>query len=215
MKIVYRLLISLCLLLITSGAKAHQVELSSTLLVEQGKNNWVLQVRAALTAFEYQVEQHYGESSYSSPEEFEELLLEYVRMQISVQFNGAQKVSLEEGTVKLGHETMLAFKLSGTPESIHSLRMSNTSFKDIQRSQSALMVLREGYSRKLFILNQDNGHAIDLKVEDNSFSLMDKSHEQSQNYFLFFLIAFSGVLIVFFISRQKLNLKLRPSLIGA
>jgi len=53
-----RFLITLGLLLISWGAKAHQADLSSTLLVEQGENAWILQIRASLTAFEYEIEHH-------------------------------------------------------------------------------------------------------------------------------------------------------------
>ena len=110
-----RFLIMLCVLCISWGVKAHQPDLSSTILVEQGENKWVLQIRAALTAFEYEIEQTYGKDSYETPEEFQDLVIKHVQEHISILYNKANTAVLQNGKVKLGHETSDAQLRTPTP----------------------------------------------------------------------------------------------------
>ena len=214
MRMTHKLLTSLCLLLLSLGAKAHQPKLSSTHLVEQGENKWLLQVQASLTAFEYEIEQHYGESSYASPKEFQKLLLEHVRQHLSIRINGEEMALSKEGIVRVGHDTKLAFLLTVLPEDFHSLQVKNTSFENIERNQSVLIVLKKGFLKRPFILNDTNGHTAELKVEANSFVLDNKDEEKSQNYFSIFLIGLSVLLVILFVSRQRLSLNMRTSLIS-
>ena len=111
--------------------QAHQPDLSSIILSEQGEQNWVLQVRSALTAFEYAIEDHYGAGSYTTPEEFQQLVVNFIRERISIRFNDTDAAELQNGMVKLGHETNVIFQLVGTPEAIRSLAVEHNSFSNI------------------------------------------------------------------------------------
>jgi hypothetical protein len=172
MKAINKFLFLLGVLCLPWGASAHQPDLSSTILVEQDKNKWVLQVRAALTAFEYVVEANFGESSYATPEEFQALVANYVRENTTVRFNDGQLAVLQDGVVKLGHETYVTFQIEGTPDDVQSLVVQNTSFSDISRNQSALLILKKGVEKEQFTLNNNNEHRAELEVRDARFVLV-------------------------------------------
>lgn len=149
----------------------HQPDLSSTLLVERNDGTWVLQIRAALNAFEYEVHSHYGKNSYATPEEFNTLVIRHLMDNISITCNGAETVYLQKGTVKLGHETNAFFEIHGIPKKLKKIGISNTSFKDIQDNQSALIILKKGFKKHQFKLNENNKHTAQLKAIKNQFEL--------------------------------------------
>ncbi|MEM7511293.1 MAG: hypothetical protein AAF388_10205, partial [Bacteroidota bacterium] len=165
----HRTIIYLFVLLGLGSLQAHNLNLSSTFLAEQEDKTWVLGIRASLTAFQYEVEYHYGENAYSSPEEFQELVLKHVREHISLTINDSDLVELTYGIVKLGHETQVLFKLSGALEDLQSLKVVNTSFEDISRNQSIFLIFKEGIGRNQFILNEENGHMTNIKLGDSRF----------------------------------------------
>ncbi|TXF87650.1 hypothetical protein FUA23_18260 [Neolewinella aurantiaca] len=179
-----KIILTLCLFCFSLGVRAHQPDISSTMLVDQGNNNWVLQVRAALTALEYEVETHFGKDSYATPEEFMELVLRHVKEHTSIVFNGTDAAELRNGRVKLGHESSVVFEVAGTPETLQSLMVKNTSFSEISRNQSALIVLKDGFSKDQFTLNNKNGHTVELQVNDAEFELVAAAEESNTNYLL-------------------------------
>lgn len=201
-----RVLITLSVALISFGVKAHQPDLSSTLLVEQGENEWVLQVRSSLTAFEYEIEKHFGESSYTSPEEFQELVINYLKENISIKSNKTKGVVLENGIVKLGHETAATFEVVGMPATIQSLQVTNTSFTDIARNQSALIVLKEGFSKDQFVLNNNNQHTAKLKVSNSSFVLATPIQKTTKNSVLILgVLSTIAFAVAYFFYKNKHN----------
>ena len=151
-------------------AKAHQPAISSIILTEQAHQGWILQVRSPLTAFEYVIKQHYGEGAFATPEEFQELVVDYLMDNISIHINGQNKsLVLKNGFVQLGHDTNVVFQAEGIPETIETLVVNNPSFKGINRNQSIFMVLEEGKNNVQFILNDENQHTANLKIEENQF----------------------------------------------
>lgn len=164
-----RLIVTLGLICTSLTAFAHQPSISSTILAEQEEGKWVLQIRAALTAFEYEVEARYGENAFATPEEFRELVVEHLQKEILLRLNDGTVVPLEDGKVSLGHETTVTFQLVGTPKEVTSLMVRNAAFSNISHNQSALYVVKEGFSKKHFMLSDENAHTADLQVTDNEF----------------------------------------------
>ncbi|CDF78883.1 conserved hypothetical protein [Formosa agariphila KMM 3901] len=181
------------LLFMSWGAQAHQTNLSSTVLVEQENQKWVLQVSASLTAFEYQIEEYYGKSSYSTPKEFQKLVVDYVRAHVAITLNDNQLAVLTQGMIKLGHETSVTFQLSEMPKDIQLLSVYNGSFSNISRNKGVVYILKEGFNREQFILNNDNNHTVKLRTADSKFELVKQ--EESKSYSNTWVMAF-GVLVV-------------------
>ncbi len=199
----YKWIIGLLFLMGYTTTEAHQPDLSSTILMEQGDNKWVLQVRAALTAFEYEIEQHFGAAAYTSPEEFQALLAQYVADNISMEWNGIAMVNLQNAVVNLGHETKVSYEVVGLPKNIQSLKVENTSFSDIARNQSALIVVKKGFPRNQFILNNDNRHAVELEVINASFALMLPRPIKTWYYLLALLGMASLLTLLHFIYKDQ------------
>lgn len=187
---------------------AHQVDLSTVVLVEKENNTWILQVRAPLTAFQQEIKIHYAKTPYKSPEEFKEMVLAHLRKNISLVFNGNQSLLLKKGFVKLGHETNVVFEVDTIPEEINDLVVKNTSFQSIYKSKSALVILKEGFSKKKFVINSDNNYSLELKTEGNQFiekSINKNKTEVKLNAFFILFFVFVIVSIVLY-KKQKREL---------
>jgi len=177
-----RYFIVLAMFASTSSLFAHQPDLSATLLVQQEDSTWVVQVRAALTAIEYEVESAFGKDAYATPEEFNDLVLQYFRDHLQVHFNENHRVALKNGSVKLGHESNVSFDLSEAPEEITSITVLNRGFQDIGRSQSALSIYKKNYERAQFFLNDANEYSATIDVGKSTFSLAKTSNKNLSNF---------------------------------
>lgn len=173
---------------------AHQVDVSSTMLIEQEDNTWVLSIRAAFTAFEHEIHTHYSDSAYSSPEEFNQLVIDYFREHLLILINDQDTASLSNPTVKLGHETSLLFDVRGIPNHIQSIQVSNKSFQDIYHSQSTLIILKKGMKKDQFSLAQNNEFTARLEVQDNYFTIGPASGFNPQVSLLYGTLA--GILMI-------------------
>jgi len=162
-------LLSLVVFLSVWNVQAHQTEISSTMLVEQAPNNWVLQIRTALTGLDYEIKAKKLAKPYESVEEFQALVLQHVKDNMHIYFNEKDTVSLRNGKVKLGHESSVVFQVVGVPSTINSVYVKNTTFKNIHRNQSALILIKKGFKKRQFTLNNKNDHAMHLKVADAQF----------------------------------------------
>ena len=154
-------------LLIGVSAKAHQPEVSTTMLVQNENNVWVLQISASLTAFQKEVRTHFSE--YKTPVEFQEMVLEHIKNNLVITFNDNQNITLSKGIVKLGHETKVVYEILGVPSVIKTVSVQNTAYKDIYNNKSALVLLKDGFNKEHFVLNKKNNHRLKLASKDNKF----------------------------------------------
>lgn len=143
---------------------AHSPSASTTMLIEKDNHTWVLQISASLTAFQKEIQTHFSETPYNSPEEFQQMVLEHIKNNLEVSFNDGTKITLGQGKVKLGHETRVAFEVFGIPNEIQTVGIKNTSFSDIYKSQSAFIILKNGIEKKFFELNKDNAYGLKLQL---------------------------------------------------
>ncbi|GLR17306.1 hypothetical protein [Portibacter lacus] len=141
------------------------------MLIEQSEDVWVVQVRASLTAFEYEVESNYGKDSYKTPEEFKTLVLDHMMKNLNIKFNDLENVKFGNGQVKLGHETSVVLEVLNAPKSIESVKIKNLSFDDIYNSQSALIVLKKDFAKEQFMLSKANEYEAELEVGALKFEL--------------------------------------------
>lgn len=183
-------------------AKAHQPDLSTALLVEQNEGKWVLQIRSSLTAFEYEIENAFGKKAYQTPEEFMALVKTHLKKNIAIELDNSQAVTLQNGQVKLGHETSVTFEISQMPNKFHALSFRNSSFKNISRNQSAFMVFKKDFSKDQFILNNDNQHTVDLMINGNRFETVQPP-AIPRAYYFFGLIGILLLYSLFYLSLKK------------
>ncbi len=206
--------LSLALFLSAWSVQAHQTEISSTMLVQQDNNTWVLQIRSALTAFDQTIQANYPK--YESAEEFQALVLEHIKKNLEITFNEKDKVTLQNGMVKLGHESSVVFEVTGVPEHIESVFVKNSSFKSINRNQSALILLKKGFKKKQFSLNKKNDYSLHLKAANNEFTPMDSSIANAEmattNYtYVGALLGLLGLIVICFLWRRRNHQALQSS----
>jgi hypothetical protein len=165
----YKFILFLGILFFSWSAKAHQPDVSTTMLIERENNTWVLQISASLTAFQQEVRTHFSETPYKTPAAFKEMVLTHVKNTLDIKLNNMVDISFGKGSVILGHETKVVFEIFGIPADIQSLYVKNEVFKDIHRSQSALVISKDGFTKEHFVLNDANNHTFELEVKGNAF----------------------------------------------
>ena len=158
------------------GMKAHQADISTTMLVEKENGTWVLQISSSLTAFQHEIRTHFAETPYETPEEFQQMVIEHIKNNLQLSFNDSQNITLGKGDVRLGHETKVVFQVFGIPSDIKSVLVKNTVFDAIHRSQSALVLLKEGFNKEQFVLNDANNHTVELQVNGNEFAEVEENN---------------------------------------
>ena len=189
----------------STSVQAHQPEISTTMLVENDNNTWIFQISASLTALQQEIKMHYTETPYKTPEEFQEMVIEYIKNNLKIVFNGNKIVTLSHGIVRLGHETKVIFEVVGVPKNIESVLIKNESFKDIYNNKSALVILKEGFNKESFVLTKDNNHVLKLKVDGNSFKRLDEEiiNSSSLNIILLLAVVCTFGLLVHSINKRK------------
>ena len=193
-KIMFKTIFFLFFFLTSITAKAHQPDVSTTMLVEKENNVWILQISASLTAFQQEIRTHYSETPYKTPDEFRQMVLEHIKKNLTIRFNKEQEITLSAGIVKLGHETKVVFEVFGVPTNINSVYVKNTAFKEIYKNQSALVLLKDGFNKEHFVLNKSNEHSLSLEVGKNEF--VEIVGNKTTFSFSRILLAVMGILIV-------------------
>lgn len=178
------------LLLYSIFINAHNSFVATTLLIEKDNGDWILQMNSSLTAFQYLVK----EGSYASAEEFKEKALKAIKNEIHIICNNDVALELSQGHINLGHETSTIFKVVSMPKEISTISVTNTSFKEINRNKNTLLILKKGFKKQRFILNNENQHHVNLAVNQNSFSEVSYSEEsEADSTSIIFLYVFSVI----------------------
>lgn len=178
--------------LFSLASLAHNPDASTTMLVEKENNVWVLQISTSLTAFQQEIRTHYAETPYKTPEEFQKMVLEHIKNNLEISFNDGEFISLGQGVVKLGHETKAVFEVLGIPLEVQTVRIKNTTFKDISRNQNAFMLFKQGFTKDQFILNNANNHTLALEVNGNKF--LEVGQSKASFFSPYFGLAFIGII---------------------
>lgn len=151
--------------------QAHSPSLSSTLLVEQENDRWLLQIRGSLTAFETEIHHRFSKDAYQNPKEFRALVIQHVMEQVKLTFNKDQLVSFQQAKVKLGHETIVTMECIGIPETIDDAHIKNACFQHIYNSKNTLIIIREGMKKELFELKKQNQYTALVQKDGNDLML--------------------------------------------
>tara|TARA_R110000868_G_C10914780_1_gene765226 strand:- start:193 stop:822 length:630 start_codon:yes stop_codon:yes gene_type:complete len=191
----------------TSGLYAHQTDVSTTMLVQKEDGTWILQVSAALTAFQYEVKLNNPNNPYKTPEEFKEMVVKHLLNNLSFTFNGNVSPSLQNAQVLLGHETKVVFEVIGIPNTIKNVVVRNASFKGIYKNQSKFLLFKNGFQKEVFTLNDANEHSLKLIVKEDKFIEKIKGSKKDYSALKFtgmviFLLGIANI-IWFMFNRKK------------
>ncbi len=201
----YRLSGFIILLFCLNQLSAHQADLSATMLAEQEEGTWVVQITAALTAFEYEIHQRFGEDAYQNAAEFQELVRQCVLDEFNLSFNDLPPVLAQPPIVRLGHETTVLMEFKTFKEAPSRVAIQHTVFKHIGSSQSAFVIHKEGLKSKQVMLNSNNDYQATLALTDTGFTLIHTGRSSGWSRYAFVL----AVVILAIIGFRQVNLLLR------
>ncbi|WP_416866800.1 MAG: hypothetical protein ACMVP2_03905 [Imperialibacter sp.] len=200
MKKTMKSIFAMVAILFVTSAIAHQPDISSFTLIEKEPGQWMLQLNASMTAFQYEVRNAYGLDSYASAEEFNQLLLTHLKGQIDIRVND-REVTLENGMVMLGHATTVAFELSGVPGNVEEVFVKNKGFQNIYHSQGLFSIVKEGLARSRFVLSEANDYQLNVTLKDNEILLAETASNDFGSVLVIILIV--GLSAVFLFNYQS------------
>ncbi|MDP5106877.1 MAG: hypothetical protein NWQ31_11985 [Polaribacter sp.] len=195
----------LLIVLFSSICFAHNPNTSTIMLVEKENNTWVLQISASLTAFQQVIKTNFAETPYKTPEEFQQMVIEHIKNNLTITFNGNQNIAFSKGIVKLGHETKVVFEILGVPLDIKTVLIKNSTFKDIYKNQSGMLLLKSGFKKEHFILNNKNNHTLKLIADVDQFVIEGENDAPNSNTILYVLVTLVTIGLLFIILNRKKN----------
>lgn len=151
----------LCGYLMGGGVWAHQVNLSTLVLSETGDGRHTVQLSAALTGFDAEINQNYPKGAYTTVEGFKRLVVERFGETVSLKLN-QQTIGFENPTVTINHGTQLEADMAGVPDDIREIQLENTFFQDIYRNQLTVVFRKGGLPEQRYVLSRENHHRLHL-----------------------------------------------------
>ena len=101
----------------------------------------------------------------------------------------------------------MLFQIKNTTKSVDTFEITNSSFEDIARNQSALVIMKEGFKQQQFVLNNNNKHQVTLKaVSPNFILLQGKTPSIATTSYSFYFMIGSGLFtigLVFFLLKKR------------
>ncbi len=181
-------------MLIWGSAQAHQPDISTAMLIERENGDWLLQVNCSLTALQYEVTNHFGEDAYSTPEEFQKLVIQHMRENLSLVFNENESAMLDNAYVRLGHASSVVFELNNVPLDFREVAVSMASFKSINKHKCAFGIKQDETSSERVILDETNGHQSQLTKKNAKFVSEPKlgSFDITKYHYLSFALLIGG-----------------------
>ncbi|GAK75913.1 hypothetical protein JCM19296_1510 [Nonlabens ulvanivorans] len=177
--------------------EAHNPSQSGTLLYQINDTDWAVQVSSSLSAFEGEVAFRFGKDSFASPEEFKEQVIQLLSENINISFNGGKNLKLVSPLVILGHETKVVFQILNVPNSINSLTVKNSSFKNVSRNKSLLVVAEKNGAKNKFTLESSNDHTVNLISSDQGLIIVKE--EKASSLLNIWTLSIAGLLLIMII----------------
>ncbi|QXP62276.1 hypothetical protein [Polaribacter sp. HaHaR_3_91] len=194
-------------LLMSNTLFAHQPDLSNIVISKTENGQVILQVNSSLTAFQQEVNFVNGEGFYKSPEEFRNLVIKHFNSRFSMIINKKDTLQFKNPKVFLGHETKLVVEIIGLPETINSIQLKNTLFKDIYHSQSIVIFLLEQFPTQKFSLDVDNKYQINLALKKGNWeNILEEKMTSNFKYVGYFAILLV-ISVVFLVIKRKKTVK--------
>lgn len=189
----------------SSLAIAHQPDISSTMLADKGDGEWVMQIRAALTAFEYEIKNSNQDYEYETPEEFENLIAKLVEEKLILSINN-KHIQLNDAIVTLGHETSIVYTIPDLEEGISEVEITQKTFENIHKNRSALVIMKKGTKPQQFMLDVGNNNSAKLSYQDDQFVNLNPSTGLQTNskmkWWYILALALISLLIIFFFKKK-------------
>lgn len=181
---------------------AHRPDISSLMIYEQNGKTFIV-IKTSLTAFEGEINYHYTQNAYKTPQEFNELVIKHFKKSTLVVVNN-DTLTYKNPRIQLGHETTIFAELEKMPKKITSYYVKNRFFKDMPSNQCELILIHKELPKKQIVLDHKNNYEIKLSFENNQWSIEENRSPIFSTYNpLFWGLIFSVFSLTAFILLKK------------
>ncbi|WP_340153700.1 hypothetical protein [uncultured Marivirga sp.] len=154
----------------TFKLSANEPKKSSFSLIENVTGEWIINLNASITAFQYELEFQERATNYTSIEEFKQVLLKHIKESIHLTINGGIKPILLEGKVMVDKTTTVAFKLGGLPDHIEQVYLKNESFTHINSDKFIFIISKLGLANQEFIVSTATNNQLNIIINENEIT---------------------------------------------
>jgi len=162
-----KILLIISFLVINLSLKAHNAQISTLSIIQNGDKKWSLIVSSGLSAFEFELRNKFPTLDLNKLKlnDFQKLFLANIKENISIKANGGNSIELINGSIKIGHETDAKFDLSGMPDDLEAFSMTNHSFSTLTDHHCVMNIITKNGISQNFVLEKNNNFelSIDLK----------------------------------------------------
>ena len=190
------------IVLLPNLSEAHSPLISTVALIKSKENSWTVHISASLSAFQYALtsdDKSLQLDSLSS-DLFQQKIIDLLRRKLKIEISGDKDTKLEDGIVKLGHETEVVFKLSIKENNTESIKIKNESFLSISDHYCILKVITPERASSNILLEKSNEYAVTLLNTKSGYILTNPS---IFNWKLILIGAVTLFLIILFMKKRS------------
>ena len=166
-------LVALGLGLTSINAAAHNPNVATLVMSKTASGEYFVKMSGALTGVEAQINQTYSKSAYQTAEQFQSLAREHFVNSLTL-FINHKLITLTNPRVQLGHGTQFIAEAQNIPETIQSIELTDTFFKDLHGNKMTVVFLSDQLPSANYVLNDKNNHHLSLSSTDGQWRKSDK-----------------------------------------
>ncbi|SHJ76520.1 hypothetical protein [Pseudozobellia thermophila] len=190
-------------------ANAHNPQIATMTLAQDPQGHYTLHISSAFDGFRNRLIGNYPEIDVDglTSNEFQKLLVQYLRENISIRGNYDYTAVLGEGAIRLGHQTDIKFKLTGLPEEPTRLQVKLKGLDEASNHHTIFKITGGANGSKNFVLKKANGFEVSIKNTNGTFEQVDNDSD------LLWPMASLAVLVLFtLISISRMFTKYKTTL---
>ncbi|MBH0095344.1 hypothetical protein I6E61_02975 [Psychrobacter sp. NZS113] len=161
-------LAAVVLSIVSVNATAHNPNTSTFILSKAADGKYLVRLDGALTGIEAQINETYSTDAYKTAEEFQRLANEHFVKSLTLSIND-QPIKVLNPNVQLGHGTQFSAEAQGIGDTVESIDLTNTFFKDLHGNRMTVVLLSDQFPKTQYTLSDSNEHHLSLQLVDGQW----------------------------------------------
>jgi len=154
--------------IVSVNATAHNPNTSTFILSKAADGKYLVRLDGALTGVEAQINETYSTNAYKTAEEFQQLANEHFVKSLTLSINN-QPIKVVNPNVQLGHGTQFSAEAQGISDTVESIDLTNTFFKDLHGNRMTVVLLSDQFPKTQYTLSDSNEHHLSLQLVDGQW----------------------------------------------
>ncbi|MBH0006790.1 hypothetical protein [Psychrobacter sp. SWN149] len=154
--------------IVSVNATAHNPNTSTFILSKAADDKYLVRLDGALTGVEAQINETYSPDAYKTAEEFQQLANEHFIKSLTLSIND-QPIKVVNPNVQLGHGTQFSAEAQGIGDTVESIDLTNTFFKNLHGNRMTVVLLSDQFPKTQYTLSDSNQHQLSLKLVDGQW----------------------------------------------